>query len=487
MKRIALQFAVALSVFGGSAPISALGAQRAGGQGAPVTLSLADAIRLAERESEAVRVAQAGTDRARGQHLQARSQLFPDVAGSATYQRAIQSQFEEITKRLGNGDDSASNGGGGGEGTDFADSPIARIFASPSTFILGLTASQTIYAGGRVRAGIAAAEAGRRAADLAARTARAQVVFQVAQAYFDAQVATQLATIAESSFVQTERALSHTQIAREVGNAAEYDLIRARVQRDNARPVVIGARTQRDVALIRLRQILNLPDGQPLTLSTPVEDASVSPAGFRTASDLVPVTPDTTVSERAFVRQSEENVRAQEQQVKVARAQRLPAVSLSTNYQRFAYPAEGTVFEDVWKYYFPSWTVSLGVSVPLFTGGRLRGQELVAQANLAEARARHDEAREAAAFDTRLVVAQLEQAEAAYAASAGTDTQAARAYAISEVRFSEGIGTQLELTQARVDLETARANRVRAARDVALARLGVALLRDLPVGVAATR
>jgi len=485
MQRNTLYFAAALLILALSGQRSALGAQRSGGQTGPIALSLADAIRLAERESEAVRVAQAGTDRARGQHLQARSQLFPDVAGSVSYQRAIQSQFEEVSKRLGNGGDSTS--GSGSEGTDFADSPIARIFASPSTFILGLTASQTIYAGGRVRAGIAAAEAGRRAADLASRTARAQVVFQVAQAYFDAQVANQLHVIAESSFVQTERALAHTQLAREVGNAAEYDLIRAQVQRDNARPAVIGARTQRDVALIRLRQILNLPDGQPMMLSTPVEDATTSPVVFRTASDLVLVTPDTAVSERAFVRQSEENVRAQEQQLAAARAQRLPSVSLSTNYQRFAYPAEGTVFEDVWKYYFPSWTVSLGVSVPLFTGGRLRGQELVARANLAEARARHDEAREAAAFDTRLVIAQLEQAEAAYAASAGTDTQAARGYAISEVRFAEGIGTQLELTQARVDLETARANRVRAGRDVALARLGVALLRDLPFGVAAER
>lgn len=452
--------------------------------GTPVTLSLADAVRIAERESEAIRVSSAGVDRARGQHLQARSQLFPDVAGSVTYQRAIQSQFEEIGKRLGgNGGDSASNGEGGGG--DLADSPLARIFASPSTFILGLTASQTLYAGGRVKAGLAAADAARRAADLGARAARAQLVYQVAQAYFDAQVATQLQSIADSSLAQAERALQQTQLAREVGNVAEYDLIRARVQRDNARPAVIAARSQRDVALIRLRQILNLPASTALTLSTPVEDARTAPASsFRTISDAVPASADTAASQRAFVRQAEENVHAQEQQLAIARAQRLPSIALSTNYQRFAYPPEGSAFEESWKYYFPNWTVSLGVSMPLFTGGRQRGQELVAAANLAEARARYDEAREAATFDARLVLAQLEQAEAAYAASTGTDEQAARAYTISEVRFAEGIGTQLELTQARVDLETARANRVRAARDVALARLATALLQDLPFGVA---
>lgn len=451
-------------------------------QAGAVTLSLADAIRLGERESEAMRVALAGTGRARGQHMQARSQLFPDVAGSLSYQRAIQSQFEEIGKRLGGGDDSASNGDGGG---DLADSPLARIFASPNTFILGVTASQTIYAGGRVRAGIAAADAGRRAADLGTRTARAQLIYAVAEAYFNAQVASQLHVIAESSFVQAERAYAQTELAREVGNVAEYDLIRARVQRDNARPAVIAARTQRDVALIHLRQMLNLPPDQTLSLTTPVEEARQAPVGsFRTVMGLPAATADTTVASRAFVRQAAENVIAQENQVAMARAQRRPSLALSMNYQRFAYPAEGSVFEESWKYYFPNWNVSLGLSMPLFTGGRQRGQELVAQANLDEARARLDEAREAAAFDTRLIVAQLEQAEAAYAASIGTDEQAARAYTISEVRFAEGIGTQLELTQARVDLETARANRVRAARDVALARLGAALLQDLPFGVA---
>jgi outer membrane protein TolC len=75
----------------------------------------------------------------------------------------------------------------------------------------------------------------------------------------------------------------------------------------------------------------------------------------------------------------------------------------------------------------------------------------------------------------------LVQAEAELAASAGTDEQAARAYAIAEVRFAEGLATQLELSQTRVDLETARAYRVQSARDVALARLKLALLRDLPL------
>jgi outer membrane protein TolC len=446
-----------------------------------LSLTLADAIRLAERTSEVLRIARAATDRAGGQQLQARSQLLPQVNGSASYQRAIQLQFEEITKRLGSGD-TASTGGGGDSGGGFADSPLARVFASPNTVVLGVNASQTLYAGGQVRAAIAAAEAGVLSAAIGTKSARASLVLSVAEAYFNAQVAEQLAVIAESSFVQADRALRQTQVAREVGNVAEFDLIRARVQRDNARPAVIGARSQRDIALLRLRQLLNVPLNQPLQLSTALETGAAPGADALVVSrELLDVDVDTSVVNRAPVRQAEALVRVQERQVEIARAQRLPAVSLSTAYQRFAYPAEGTFLESNWQYYFPNWTVSLGVSVPFFTGGRIKGEVMVAQAGLLEARERYEQTRKAAALDQELAIAALVQAEAELAASAGTDEQAARAYAIAEVRFAEGLATQLELSQTRVDLETARAYRVQSARDVALARLKLALLRDLPL------
>ncbi len=457
-----------------------LGPLLSGAQGAPsapMNLTLADAIRLAERSSESLRIARAATDRAYGQELQARSRRLPQLTGSASYQRAIQLQFEEITKRLGSGDDE-SNGDGGG----FADSPLARVFASPNTIVLGVNASQPLYSGGVIGAGIAAAEAGARAAALGVQSARAQLVLEIAQAYFDAQVAEQMAVIAESSFVQADRALRQTQIARDVGNVAEFDLIRARVQRDNARPAVIGARSRRDIALLRLRQLLNVPLDRPLVLTTPVETGAVSGADALVVTrDLLGTDADTSVLRRAPVRQAEEAVRVQERQVAMMRGQRLPSVALTSAYQRFAYPPEGTLLEDTWKFYFPNWTVSLGVSVPFFSGGRIKGEVIAAQASLAEARERYEQTRKAAALDQELAIAELVQAEASLAASIGTDEQAARAYAIAEVRFAEGLATQLELSQTRVDLETARAYRVQASRDVALARLRLALLRDLPL------
>ena len=90
------------------------------------------------------------------------------------------------------------------------------------------------------------------------------------------------------------------------------------------------------------------------------------------------------------------------------------------------------------------------------------------------------QARELAQLDARSTGAELEAAEAAWEASAGVVEQAQRAYAIAEVRYQEGISTQTELGDARVQLQQALANRAQSARDLQVARVRNALLPDLP-------
>jgi outer membrane protein TolC len=88
-----------------------------------------------------------------------------------------------------------------------------------------------------------------------------------------------------------------------------------------------------------------------------------------------------------------------------------------------------------------------------------------------------------AALDTRNALARLDAAESTWRASSGTVEQATRAHQIAEIRYREGISTQLELADARILLQQAQANRAVAARDLQIARARIALLRDLPLAV----
>ncbi len=443
------------------------------------SLSLAEALRIAERKSEGVAIAGAGVTRARGQQAQANAQRLPQINGTAGYQRAIQNQFQAISERFAGPPDTSAAPGGG-----FEDSPLARIFAAPNTFSVTLSATQNLYTAGRLPAQRAGADAARTAADIAYTSSKAQAVLDAAQAYFDAVAADQFLAIADSSLVLTERTLAQTQVAREIGAAAEFDLLRARVARDNQKPLVIQARGARTTAYLRLKQLLDLPLAAPLQLTTPIRDDAAMVAeitGPITLADERTLTPDTSVAARATVRQAQAQVSASEQALKAARLARIPSVQLSSTYQRFAYPPEGTFLPSALDLYFPNWNVALGLSFPVFTGGRLRGDRLVAEANLTEAQQRLQQTREGASLDALLALTALEQAQASYLASVGTDAQAAQAYRIAEVRFQEGISTQLELTEVRVQLEQARLQRVNSARDLELAKLRLALLKDLPL------
>ena len=493
--------------------------------GTPRSLSLDEAMRIAERASENLQIAGAGVERARGQQLQARSQYMPQLNGSLQYTRTLKSQFEVLqsssptpgpnvppappsdtttyyqpcTRYLAApgateaewlaGLETFSRCSSGG-GIDFS-----RVgFGSKNQYQLGLTGSVNLFAGGRISAQNAAARSGRRVADIELSAQRAQLQLDVASAYYDAALADRLVAIADSSLQQTETALRQTSLARQVGNQSEFELLRARVTRDNQVPVVLQAKTTRELSYLRLKQLLNLPYADSLVLTDGIGDievtgtlqavANVSTAANAAAmvvamTDSMVQRADTSAEARATVRQLVESVTSQEAQLRVAKAEYLPAVTLSSSYGRVAFPSAG--FPE-WNSFVNNWTVTVAATMPLFTGGRVRGENIVAAANVTEARARLQQTREFAALDARQAVAQLEQSAATLAASSGTAEQATRAYNIAEVRFREGLSTQLELSESRVLLQQARANRAQAARDFQVARLRLTLLKDLPLG-----
>jgi len=466
--------------------------------GTPRTLSLDEAVQLAESQSEVVRIARAGVQRAQGQQYQARSQRLPQLAGSASYTRTLASQFSvaggpavDTTKpvpppapcdqylldatattadRLA-GLESANHCALGGN-------PFASFgdlgFGAKNQYNLGLAFSQNLFAGGRISAQNAVANAGRRSAEIELTAQRAQLRLDVTQAYFDAALADKLVGLAESSLLQTDNVLKQTQLARTVGNVSEFELLRAQVSSANQRPILIQRQSDREVAYLTLKQLLNLPLDAPLNLTTAVDDSVATNAALAN----IGITSDTAAIDRATVRQAADAIDAQRGLLRVAKAQRLPTLSLTSAYGKVAFPQSGLPGTGDFR---TNWTIGLGSQIPLFTGGRIKGDQLVAEANLREAQARYDQVREFAALDSRVTINNLLQARAAWEASKGTAEQAARAYSIAEVRYKEGISTQIELNDSRILLEQAVTNRALSARNLQVARVKLALLPDLPL------
>ena len=87
-----------------------------------------------------------------------------------------------------------------------------------------------------------------------------------------------LVTIAAATLDQAGATLKQTQAGFEAGTQPEFEVLRARVSRDNQSPLLIRQRANREVAFLRLKQLLELPADYPLELADTLSDENLPPA-----------------------------------------------------------------------------------------------------------------------------------------------------------------------------------------------------------------
>ena len=278
--------------------------------------------------------------------------------------------------------------------------------------------------------------------------------------------------IAQATFEQADATLKQVQAGFDAGTQPEFEVLRARVSRDNQAPVLIRQRLNRELTLLRLKQLLDLPAAYDLQLADSLRDDSLElPAVF--AARVAPVerimaSADTRavivqalsapLPRRAAVDTAAADVRRTEAALSLAEAQRKPSVTRELDLQPSRLssgcrPALGDLRTN--------WTVGATVEVPILTGGRQRGDELAARSDVEQSRARLQQVEELAGLDTRLAWAELLAARATWEASAGTVQQAARAHEIADVRYRR---RRLDATRAvgRTSAPTAGGSHARA-------------------------
>jgi outer membrane protein TolC len=419
------------------------------------SLSIEEALRIAQDASEAVEIAVASDEATVGDIWTARSAFLPSVTASANYTRTFESEMDKV---FGSGDES--------------DNPLSQ----ENSWRVGVDAQQGIFGGGRAASAFKIAQASRAASRIGVETARASAGLDAAGAYYDAALADRLYEIAQSTLAQAETTYGHAKVGNEVGRTSEFELLRAQVEVENQRVNVIRMRRARDTAHLRLAQTLDLPEDTALELVSPLDDsAPVS----EIAIQVVDVRAATGATERAAYAQVAETVRIAEGSVGVARAALFPQIGLQASYYKVNPSVNFMTGEDTGIRTNSS--AAIGLQWALIGGGRAWGALDSARADLTAARAQLDQVRELVELDTRDASLGLESANAQWEATAGTVQVAERAYGIAEVRFQEGLSTQSELADARVLLQQALANRAQAARDVQVARIRVALLPSLPI------
>jgi outer membrane protein TolC len=429
----------------------------------PLDLTIDEALRLGEARSERVLAAQAGLARSRALVVGARSQYFPQIGGSAGYERTLKSEFDAIF-------DSTDMSPGGAV---FEDLPFGRKHA----YRVGLGGSQNVFTGGRIGAQVDLAQSGKVQAELGVEQSRALAVLAAADAYYQVILSARLVYIAERALEEAEKTLKDTQLGFSQGSRPEYDVLRAEVSRDNQRMLLVQLRALHEVDVAQLQTILELDTRRPLRLVSDLENPD-SEGVDAVARRIARVPPGAEKQPRAPVDLATENVRSRQAETRVARSQWFPTIQLGSNLGWVTYPTDGVPGTDDWR---TNWTVDLTLTVPIFTGGRIESEVRASEANTAAAQASLQETRETADLEVIQARVAVETARAQWRSTERTVTQARRAYEIAVLRFNQGISTQVELVDARVLLEVALGDRAQAAKDLRVSRIRQALLPKLPL------
>lgn len=404
------------------------------------------------RVSHPVAAARATTERADANVTVARAGYLPQINATGSYVRILKTEFAQLIKEL-----SAMAPG------------EAVPFGLKHTWSGGVQVNQYVWDGDRTPSAVAIAKSTLDLARLDERGQVAQSVLDVTQAYFNAVLADQLVVIGEGSLALAQQTYDYAKLGYEKGSGSEFDMVRSEVSRDTNRTALIRALADREIAYVRLRQLLGLPVDIPLVLTSKL--AGDSSAVAKQAADVPPGPEFLPIAQ---ARATLDNRRAQ---VRLARAQFMPQISAFMNYNVVDYPTR--FWPD--SNWLTNWTLGVNVAVPIFTGFRNLGQYRATQADRRAAEQLLAEAQEQTAVADIQSRTDVETSSATLVSSARSADLARRAYQIADLRYRQGVSTYLELSDARLALDRALVDEASAARDVQVARVRLALLPSLPL------
>jgi outer membrane protein TolC len=294
----------------------------------------------------------------------------------------------------------------------------------------------------------------REAATKQVEEAEAEITLQVRTAYLTAGLAQRLFGIAlESRRVATQHQ-EQVQSFFDAGTASEFDLLRARVDRENRDPVVVQAENTATVALLDLKRLANIPAEQPVVLTTRL-DPTLDPVDEERLREAV--------ARRPALEAAKEAVAMREEAIKIARGDRLPTVSFlgTMGFQAFPNNATPPGFDE-WR---NDWSIALAVSVPIFDGFRTKGNVDQARADLKLAQLDEIQLREGLDLQLAAALAEYRTARAQVLARRETAELASETLELAEVRFASGLSTQLEVSDAALLYDQANVNEVQALFD----------------------
>jgi outer membrane protein len=273
----------------------------------------------------------------------------------------------------------------------------------------------------------------------------------------------QVILLVVSQYIGTLRAVANVQASRsrvelaqalydqaadvqKEGVGTGIDTLRANVELQNEKQRLLEAEADRETSLFGLSKLLNLDPRQSIELGD-------SLSFFDTPQPEVEPSIEAALGTRQEWKALEERLRAAGYQKKASRDSRLPALNFNGNW---AYEGSSSTTG------IPTYNYQAGVSVPLFTGGRIHAEIVKADLEIQRLQQQEDDLRNQIALDVKTALINLDSARSQVTvANLGVQLSKEEVDQARD-RFKAGVANNIEVIQAQDSLARANDNQIAA-------------------------
>ncbi|MBO8092083.1 MAG: TolC family protein [Prosthecochloris sp.] len=417
-----------------------------------VQLSLDDALQRAMERNRDLQLAVLEERKSSAQVREAWSGVLPQVSAGFDYTRNIKPTVIYFP------DPAALSGGGA------STAPLVPLqITQDNAMNASLTLSQPLI-DLKAFAGIKASSIVRDISREAYRNAVSSTMTTVSIAYYNVLIADAQYELVRQSLERWQKALEDTKAMFAEGMAADIDTLKAHLSVENIRPDLLKAQNNCSIVRTELKNLLDLAPSARLRL---VDSLACDPASA-VVPEFGPALAEALRS-RPDIRQLELQVEAEQVNVSATRAQSYPAVSAVGQLTAQTQYEDGVSLSDTdWPV---TSSVGVSLSMPLFTGFRISSQVEQAKVSRMQAATRLEQLRAEVRGEVEIRLASLAEARKRIEVQQKTIMTAERGYDISRLRLREGVGSQLELADAELQLQRAKTNYLQAVYDLLVERV----------------
>ena len=413
-------------------------------------LDISKAQKIALENNIQYKLAEEALSKAKAQVTEARGGMLPSLSAFSQYQRA----WELPTVIF---DD------------PFSDGKIEFKMGTEHSLVYGLSFQQPIFLGGAIWNGYKMAKHGYIITKASLESTRQNVLLQSTSAYYGLLFSKSVVRVMEQAYETAEENLDQVNKIRAVGQASDFDVLRAEVQLANLKPTLTSAKNNSKLAESQLSMILGL-DNNPKIIT--LDSLTFAPHDFSelTVEDLN----NRALQNRPDIKIMDEQKRILQRQVTLARSAILPSLVFGTNYQL---QGQRDDLDFTGDDFFKAFNSSISLSVPLFTGFQKTAKIQQAKAGVREADYQIDALYRAVNLEIETAYLAINEKEQSVATQSKIIDQAKEALRLARLRYAEGLSTQLDLMYAEGALNQARMNYQQSLFDynIAIAQLKKAL------------